>query len=258
VNLSASAVVLRPRSLAEVLDLTCRVGTSIALGLYVRLGLLVLLPVFAGGLALRFAAGWSFWLVLLLAFAVGTILQGIFTIAIGRLLFADTLTARQVLRTFAGRLFSYLGALTLARGMLVASLGIGWPWLLFVHEASLLESASAVPSVQRSGRFARGRVGEVLGFALVLLLAQAAFVLVAELLGQGLVADLLQLGKPFGALFKDGGSPFALAGLLASFPFVATARFLRYVDLRTRSDGWDIQLRFTAIALADSEGRVAA
>jgi hypothetical protein len=79
-----------------------------------------------------------------------------------------------------------------------------------------------------------------------------------ELLCQGLVSDVLQLGKPFGSLWADRFSPFALAGLMLSYPYAATARFLLYVDARTRSDGWDIQLRFMAIALADGERRDAA
>ena len=33
----------------------------------------------------------------------------------------------------------------------------------------------------------------------------------------------------------------------------ATARFLAYIDGRTRQDGWDIQLRFMAIAAASEE-----
>ena len=33
---------------------------------------------------------------------------------------------------------------------------------------------------------------------------------------------------------------------------VATARFLAYIDGRTRQDGWDIQLRFMAIAAANT------
>jgi hypothetical protein len=36
-------------------------------------------------------------------------------------------------------------------------------------------------------------------------------------------------------------------------PYVATARFLAYLDLRTRSEGWDIQTRFAAIALRAAE-----
>jgi hypothetical protein len=31
-------------------------------------------------------------------------------------------------------------------------------------------------------------------------------------------------------------------------PFLATARFLAYIDGRTRREAWDVQLRFTELA----------
>jgi hypothetical protein len=129
-------------------------------------------------------------------------------------------------------------------------LPFAWPRLVFVHEASLLEGAGPADALRRSSRFVAGRGGPVFGVLVSLLLTQGAFVVTAELLGQGLVSEVLQLGKPFGALFADGGSPYALAGLLLSVPYVATARFLEYIDARTRSDGWDVQLRFLAISAA--------
>ena len=46
-NLGASAIVLRPRTLAETFDLACRLSCSIALSLYVRLAAVVLLPCLA-------------------------------------------------------------------------------------------------------------------------------------------------------------------------------------------------------------------
>jgi hypothetical protein len=55
-------------------------------------------------------------------------------------------------------------------------------------------------------------------------------------------------------LWSDGGSAYAVAGALLSAPFVASASFLGYIDLRTRKEGWDIQLRLAA--LADSEDRL--
>ena len=61
-----------------------------------------------------------------------------------------------------------------------------------------------------------------------------------------------QLGKPFGDLWDDGGSAYAIVGFFAALPLVATARFLAYIDGRTRQDGWDIQLRFMAIAAANT------
>ena len=130
--------------------------------------------------------------------------------------------------------------------------------MLYVHEASLLEGAGSVDAVQRSNRFVTSRAGLAFGVLVALILAQVGIVVTAELIGQGVVDDLLQLGVPFGKLFWEGGSPYALAGFFLSVPYVATARFLCYVDTRTRADGWDIQVRFLAIAARDEERRAAA
>lgn len=263
-NLGASAIVLRPRSLSEILDLACRLSMSIAFGLYARLSAILLLPLFAGCLALRFAAGWPWAAVWGAAIALGGVAQGVFTVAVGRLLFSEELGAGQVLRLFGKRVASYLWMLVLSRLLLAAAalplfLGVPivWPRLVFVHEASLLEAAHAAFAIQRSSRFITGRAAAVFGALVALLLAQTGIVLAVELLGQSLVDAILQLGKPFGALVDDGGSPFALAGFFAGIPYVATARFLHYIDARTRADGWDIQLRFLAIAAREGERRAA-
>ncbi len=101
----------------------------------------------------------------------------------------------------------------------------------------------------------KGRGAQAFGLLVLLLAGQLGAVLICEILGQSLLDDVLQLGEPLGAAFSDGGSPFALAGLLASVPFVSTARFLQYIDTRTRADGWDIQVRFLAVNAKDAEER---
>jgi hypothetical protein len=261
-NLGASAIVLRPRRLSEILDLACRLCCSLALGLYVRLAALVLLPCLALCLALRHALLWEWPAVWAVAITLGVILQGVFTMAVGRLLFSEALTARQVLALFGRRLGSYLGMLFLSRLLLaVAALPFGlglplaWPRLYFVHEASLLEAADATPAIRRASRFAASDLASVFGALLAVLATQAGFVIVAEYLGDGLVNHVLQLGKPFGALFSDGGSAYALAGFFLSVPYLSTARFLQYIDSRTRSDGWDVQLRFMAIASREADAQ---
>ena len=75
----------------------------------------------------------------------------------------------------------------------------------------------------------------------------------ADLLGNTLVDLVFEMGRPAGSLWSDGGSGYAVAGALLSSPFVASASFLGYIDQRTRKEGWDIQLRF--MALADAENR---
>ena len=254
-NLGASAIVLRPRPLAEILDLACRLSCSLAFELYLRLAALVLLPCLGVCLALRHGLGWEWPAVWAVAVSLGVILQGVFTVAVGRLLFSETLSARQVLALYGRRLGSYLGALFLSRLVLAAAalpfflgLPLAWPRLFYVHEASLLEGAGSMEAMRRSSRFSAMNLAGILGALLAVLCAQAGFVVTAELLGDGLVQHVLQLGRPFGSLFTDGGSAYALLGFFLSMPYVATARFLLYIDARTRADGWDVQLRFMAIA----------
>ncbi|MEP7124691.1 MAG: hypothetical protein ABJE95_27430 [Byssovorax sp.] len=259
-NLGASAIVLRPRALAETLDLACRLSCSLALGLYLRLSAVVLLPCFAGCLALRYALECTWTQVWMVAITLGAITQGVFTVAIGRLLFSEVLTTGGVLRLFGKRLGSYLGMLVLSRAILAMAalpffLGLPfvWPRLLVVHEASLLEGAGPGDAVARANRFIVGRNLSAFLAIVAFLALHAGISITAELLGQGLVNELLQLGTPFGELFKDGGSPFALAGFFLAVPYLATARFLYYVDSRTRSDGWDVQVRFMAIAALEAQ-----
>ena len=257
-NLRAAAVVLRPRELSEQLDLACRLCVSTAFDLFLRLSAVLLLPVFLGCLLLRHAGGWSWVAVWTLVIIVGNLLQGVFTVSVGRLLFSEELTTRKALRLFAARLGSYVTTLFLSRVLIAASFLLAWPRVVFVHEACLLEAAGPGTAIRRSGRFVQGRAMAALGVLLALLLTQAAFVVTAELLGHGVVSEVLQLGKPFGSLFDDGGSPYALAGFLLSIPYVASARFLSYIDGRTRADGWDIQVRFLAIAATHNARRAAA
>lgn len=251
-RLDQAVIVLRPREPSEILDLACRFGVAHAAP-YLRLGAAVLLPCAALCLALRYALDAPWWVTWLAALALATPAQGVFSVLASRLLFSETPSTWTTLRAFGRRLPSYLGALLVSRALLAASalmlllpLPFAWVALLFQHEASLLEQVGPFASVQRSGQLVRNRGG--FSLLLLLLVAQGSIVLGAELFGQALVDSVLQLGRPFGSLFDDGGTPYAILGLFASVPFVATARFLQYIDLRTRSDGWDVQVRFMAIA----------
>jgi hypothetical protein len=264
-NLANAMVVLRPRTLSEVLDLACRFCFSIGLRLYLKLSAWVLLPCLVGCLLLRHLLEWSWLSVWIVAIGWATVVQGVFTAAAGRLLFAESAGVRQVLGGFRSRFFPYLGSLVLSRLLLGASclpifllLPSAWTRMIFLHEASLLEGAKAYDALQRSTRFVRGRGMPAFLVLLTLLLSQGAAVLAVELLGGALLDDVLQLGKPFGSLFEEGGSPMALLGFLLSIPYIATARFLSYIDSRTRNDGWDIQLRFMAIAAKEASERRAA
>lgn len=257
-NLDAARVVLRPRSQSEIFDLALRFATAPAAKLYAKLGLLTLLPAWGLCVAARHALGWEWQHVWLLALVLATPIQGVFTVAIGRMMFAEEVRLREVLGQFLRRLPAYFGTLLLTRAMIgILSLAFFlvvppfWMWgrCAYVHEACLLEQAGPLDAISRAARMITRNMISVIGLLLLLTLAAAGFVFVAEtLIIVGLVEFVLQLGRPFGSLFDDGGSIAALLGLFLAVPYWTTVRFLSYVDLRTRRDGWDVQLRFMAIA----------
>jgi hypothetical protein len=260
VNLLAARVVLRPRSLGDVLDLTVPFVLA-SRRLVQRLALTSLLPAFALCLYLRFGRHWGWALLWWVALALGDLLEGLFTVAFGDLLFQDSATvrARAVWGRFARRLGAYLGTWLVSR-LLIALTIFFVPvapfvavHLLFVREVGLLEGAAVFGAIGRAYRFVQRQVGSCLGLLVALLVAPAVMALCAELLGDAVVDTVLQLGSPFGELFKEGGSAYALAGFFLSVPVVAAARFLKYIDVRTRKEGWDIQLRFTAIVAAEQD-----
>jgi hypothetical protein len=96
----------------------------------------------------------------------------------------------------------------------------------------------------------KGQVGRAIALFLSIAVARAGFIVLAEVLGQGVVDETLQLGRPFGSLVGGAGSLYALAGFFLSIPYVTAIRFLGYIDLRTRKEGWDVQLRFSALQQA--------
>lgn len=259
-NLSESAVVLRPRTVAEVFDLSLKVTFRLALAIYARIAAFTLLPVFVLLTALYYFAKVDALTIWTLALVFAIWLDAPFTIAASRLMFRDEPKTKETLSRFARRLWSYTGALLYksfllglaALPLLIPLLAIG-PRAIFVTEASVLEQASATEAYNRSKRLVQARSGDALGAFLAWLVARAAFVVGIEALCQGIVVDVFQLPTPFGRLSDTGFTPYALAGLLLSTPFVATARFLQYVDTRTRTDGWDIQVRFMAILAREAE-----
>lgn len=253
-NLLNARVVLRLRAVADVLDLTvpyCLRGRQ----LFGPLCLLVLGPAFSALALLHHALGWSWQNVWLLAVACGGLLQAPFVLAAGELLFNTPGEAR--LRTLFlhlwRRLFPFLFAHLTSRLLISVSVVglVTWPIagsaLLFVQEAALLEGASGPGALVRSRRLVLRHNGAAFGMWMATLFCPVVCVLYAEVLGQAVVGTTLQLGEPVGNLFSQGGSLFALAGFLLSLPLTAAARFLKYVDIRTRKEGWDIQLRFMAI-----------
>jgi hypothetical protein len=262
VNLLEARVALRPRSMSDVIDLAgpfCVTNRR----LFVPLALWVSLP---GGLLAflcRVEAGWPWWAVWLIVAAYLLLASGAYTVAAGELLFREPGKVR-VARVVA-RFLRRLPALVVARfvqivalgffAMLVVPLPVFAARLFFTTEAVLLESGSPLGSLARSSRLVLYRGIPCFGLAMACLAAPFVFAMAADLLGDTLVDVIFQMGEPVGSLWTHGGSGYAVAGALLSAPFVASASFLGYVDQRTRKEGWDIQLRFMALADADHRDR---
>lgn len=250
-NAGHANIVVRPRSVRESLDLTLpfliRVG---GLG-YLRLAAVVLLPALALCLFVRAWLELDWGQTWLLALPLGVWLQGIFTLAAGELMFSERLDTAVLLRRFARRVISYSWAMLLTRtlclGLATTLVLAPWIWsrVLYTPEASLLEGASAMPALGRASRLGASAGTFELLFWLVMTLGFG--IVGAENLGYGLVNQLLELDVRWGDLMEEQGSLYALMGWFGALPVAATFRFLRYIDARTRSDGWDIQIELQRV-----------
>jgi hypothetical protein len=261
-NLLEARAALRPRSMSDVLDLS---GPFCIANRRTLLPLALATSALGSALAalLRLGLAWS-WPAVWAATGVYLLLSnGVFTQAAGELLFHEPGQVRlgSIGRRFLRRLVPYLVARILQWLVLAASAAVLVPLpifaarLLFVGEAVLLESARPPAALARSSRLVLFRSIPCLGLALALALAPFLFAVAADVVGDAIVNLVFEMGRPFGSLWSDGGSGFAVVGALLSAPFVACASFLGYIDLRTRKEGWDIQLRFMALLDAEAEGR---
>lgn len=257
-NLEGARITLRPRTPSEIFDLAFRFCAALAVPLYLRLSALVLAPCLAVCAYVHAITDGDWILVWSCALALAALAQSVFTVAASRLLFAAKPGALAILGHSLRRLPALLGALLLHAALL--SLGnlvlIGgffvWVWHTFLYEAVLLEQQGPLAALRRANALVKHKFGAALVTCSASAVVVALGILSGETLLGGLVEWVLQLGKPFGDLWDDGGSAYALVGFFAALPLVATARFLAYIDGRTRQDGWDIQLRFMAIAAANT------
>ena len=261
-NLLEARVALRPRSMSDVLDLA---GPFCIANRRALLPWVLVTTAMGAALAAgcRLGLGWSWSAVWTAIGGYLVVTNGLFTQVAGELLFREPRQIR--LRTNAGRFLRRLPQYVVARilqwlvlaacAAVFVPLPIFAPRLFFVSEVVLLESASPASALARSSRLVLFRSIPCLGLALACVSAPFVFAVAAEVVGDALVNLVFEMGRPFGSLWSDGGSGFAVLGALLSAPFVASASFLGYIDLRTRKEGWDIQLRLMALADAEVEGR---
>lgn len=253
-NLAQANIAIRQRSVLESIDLSLPFVLRLGRRTFARLALATLIPCWLACVALGYAYSLHWGWLWLVALVLSTLLQGVFTLAAGRLVFERTVSTVEVLKTFLRRLPSYAAGLFASRLLVALSaltflllLPVTWIRLTYVHEILLLEEAPLATVWSRSGAMIKGQAGAAAQTLTCLLCMTVASILCTELLAMGVVSYVLQLGSPFGSLFDDGGSVFALLGLFVASPLVATARFFSYLDGRTRRDAWDVQVRFQQV-----------
>jgi len=253
VNLGQARIVIRERATAEIVDLSFRFVLSLEPQLLLWLCAWFLLPAFGICLAAQLlGASWLF--VWALAVGLRALCDAPFTVASGRMLFERGLGVGSVLRDVFRLAWRYFWATVLrSAGLLLSALPlITLPVvasrLLFLGEIILLERLPLDEALRRSDRFLGRRRGTGIETLLALCVLPLAAAVFADALGQAVVSDVLDLGTS-GGLFEEGGSVFALAGFFAATPFACALRYLAYIDVRTRREAWDVQVRFQRVSL---------
>ena len=250
-DLLHARVALRDRTVSDVLDLALRF-VVVHGRVYAKVATIALLPLVALSAVAGWRLGWAAsWAIAVPLAAIGEIP---FTVLASRLVFQDRVRARDVLgaslRDGPKVIFARgLAALLAAVGLFVLVIPGLWLTIIsfFLGEVILLERGSAGQVLGRSHRVASSAGTEVLLGGLVLLLLAIASVLLADVAGRLVLGELLQF-RPPPPVWHQGGSLLATLGLFLFVPYLATARFFLYLNVRTRAEGWDIQTRFAAIA----------
>jgi len=255
VNPNLCRIVLRPRGPLETFDLTFRVLRA-SPGPFVRVAIVVAAPVLAVAVPLGWWLAWH-WSVALGVLVASAASRPVFTLVAGRVLFDEHLAVAAVLRGVAQRAVSLpllwlvqavswlLGALSC--GVLLPIIGVSQA---FVPEAVMLEGVSLRRATRRSGLLVSG--GFIQGMAAVVgsLFLSLWITAMAEASGQAVVGYLFQAGQPLGSVLGGQATPFVMVGILISQPVIAMYRLLLYVDARTRTEGWDLQVSLRALGLS--------
>jgi hypothetical protein len=259
-NVGQARVEVRERGVAEVIDLALLFTCGFGGRLYLRLFLAVVLPAWAI-CWWALARGVDAEVVWAVAGFLFVLVQIPFTLAASRLMFTEAPSAREVLAASAKALVrsivALISSLLLIAGgsMLVVLAPAAMARCLYVSEITLLEGTGVGASFARSARFIRGRMGHAIEIWLALGCVAFAFVAAIQIMAWALTRDMLGL-ESLERAWDLFDSPAALLGLFVSAPFVATTRFLAYIDGRTRREAWDVQVKFLKLGL-DEQAKAA-
>jgi hypothetical protein len=259
-NLDDHRIVIRERGYLELLDLALRVlrsvGAPFVLALaagfapFVLLNALLLNSLAAakdGGTLFAFLALMLMAVLLELPLAAAPA-----TVCLGRALFNQPMNARQIARDVLRSLPQLILYQVLFRGFLIATVALCFvPFVAtpYLNEVILLERnpyrASRLRPLatgQRSAMLHRGEQGDFFVHWLLSILIGA--VLVSSIWGSfALTAHSLFNAPTAGGSFYTWSYPAALWIVAAYFTVL---RFLGYLDLRIRREGWEVELLMRA------------
>jgi hypothetical protein len=258
-------LVLRSRGALETFDLALRFIVEHR-GYYLRIALLVLLPIaivhsiianYFGITGAVLFAGPAAALARSLLVLIGSTLvfedkvswrglrkrfwESKWPIAL-RILGATLLSGCFALITFADTEGATITLLTLS-----IPIGIVAFALYYALEAALLEKATYFGAMGRSRRLMQTDSAGVAAGVFLLGGLHAAAYMLGDAGGRALITGIFMLKSPE-TIWQVGVTPLALLGYWGALPFIATARFLLYINTRTISEGWDIRTQFSRIA----------
>ena len=258
-NVLEARVVLRDRTLLDVVDLALRFVVH-HWRKYVVLAAIVLPPVLLLTLGIGLGSGWGWgWTA---AMGLAPFVAAPFTALASRLLFEPSARLRDVLGSTASALPRLL-AVRIIQVLALTAFGLFFLvpaiWVLafgfYMNEVMVLERATVGAGLARLQRLLSGQSGDAIMALLFLAALHVVAVFLGDAVGRSILSDLLEIPAP-ASIFQAKGSAIALASFWTFVPFGATCRFLLYINARTRTEGWDVQTRFAAIAAraeADAE-----
>jgi hypothetical protein len=251
VDVLRARVAFRDRAFLDVMDLALRF-IAVHARLYAKVAAVVLVPCVALTVLAASVFGWiGGWVVAVL---LSFVAQVPFTVLASRLVFQERVGAGAVVRAAAREiprimvmrvgwaiLIGVTSLIFVAPGAWAASL------FLFVDEVMILERSRIAPAFGRAQRISSGAIGDAFATLAMVCIVPLLAMLLADVGGRAFIGEILQFRTPAPA-WSDGGSVLAVLGLFGAVPYVTTARFFAYLNVRTRAEGWDIQTRFAAIA----------
>lgn len=185
------------------------------------------------------------------------------TVMTSRLVFDARPKTRDILLTALGKNLALVPMrvvqlLLLSIGTLFFVIPGAWVGVLFftAPEVMIAESSGPLATIARAQRIVGAAFGDMALMAFVVLVGRFVFVLVLDVAGRALLTDLLQITAPR-PVWESYGGVISYTAFFLALPLEAVARFFSYLNVRTKTEGWDIQARFLEIARRNEQGTTA-